>query len=382
MAKDLLLEIGCEEIPASFVRPALAEMAGKFSEKAKEARLGFGELRTYGTPRRLTLLVQGVAEAQEDLFTEVQGPLVKVAYDAEGKPTAIAEKWAAGQGVDVSALKKKETPKGQYVCVEKHEKGQKAEKVLPDVLLAVIKGIGFKKSMRWGWEEESFARPVQWIVALHGNKVVKLQFADVKSGNTTRGHRFLSKKPIKIEEPAAYVELLREGHVVVDQELRKQLVKQEVEQQAREVGGAVLEDEELLETVTFLVESPTGVWGGFDREFLDLPPEVLVSEARGHQKYFSVKAADGRLMPNFVAVSNTPVKDKAVSRAGYERVLRARLSDARFFFTEDQKRPLASRVDELKRVVFQEKLGTSYEKMERFRALAIWLAAHLGLGAP
>ncbi len=382
MAKDLLFEIGCEELPASFVRPALADMARVFTERAKEARLAHGELRTWGTPRRLALLVKDVAESQEDLSTEVLGPPVKVAFDAEGKPTAVAEKWAAGQNVKVDALERKETPKGQYVYIDRHEKGQKADKVLPELLLGVLKGIALPKSMRWGWEEEGFLRPVQWMVALHGSKALKLQYADVKSGNTTRGHRFLSKKPIKLDDPARYLEALAEGHVVADQEKRKELVRGEVEAQAREVGGSVLEDPELLETVTFLVEQPTGIWGSFDREFLDLPPEVLVSEARGHQKYFSVKGADGKLMPNFVAVSNMPVKDKAIARAGYERVLRARLSDARFFFTEDQKRPLASRVDDLKRVVFQEKLGTSYEKMERFRSLAVWLAEHVGVGAP
>lgn len=382
MAKDLLFEIGCEELPASFVRPALADMTRVFAERAKEARLPHGEIRTYGTPRRLALLVRDVAEKQEDLSTEVLGPPARVAFDAEGTPTSVAEKWAAGQGVELSALKKKETPKGLYVYIDRHEKGQEAEKVLPDLLSAVLRGISFRKSMRWGWEEESFARPVQWLLALHGSTALELRFADVESGDTTRGHRFLANEPLKIVEPAQYLEILREAHVIADHEERKELVRKEIEAQAREVGGSILEDPELLETVTFLVEAPTGIWGGFDKEFLDLPPEVLVSEARGHQKYFSVKGADGKLMPNFVAVSNMPVKDKAVARAGYERVLRARLSDARFFFTEDQKRPLAERVDELKRVVFQQKLGTSYEKMERFRALAIWLAEHVGLGAP
>ncbi len=381
MAKDLLLEIGSEELPASFVAPALAEMKETFIAKAREARLAHGEIKTYGTPRRMALVVSQLADRQDDLSSEVLGPPVKVAFDAEGKPTQVAEKWAAGQGIGTDKLLKKDTPKGPYVYTVREEKGQPAAKVLPQLLLEVVKSIHFKKSMRWGWQEETFARPVQWICALHGDKAVKLQFSDVKSGNTTLGHRFLSKKPIKLESPAGYLEALSQAHVIAEPDKRKELIRKEIHAEASSVGGKLLEDEGLLDTVTWLVELPVGVVGSFDKEFLDLPPEVLVSEAKGHQKYFSVVDGQGKLLPNFVAISNMPVKDKAVSRAGYERVLRARLSDARFFFTEDQKRPLASRVDDLKRVVFQQKLGTSYEKMERFRTSATWLAHQLGLGA-
>ena len=383
MAKDLLLEIGAEELPASVIVPALEDMKNIFATKAKEARLGFGEMRVYGTPRRLALLVDGVADAQEDLNSEVLGPPSKVAFDAEGKPTPIAEKWAAGQGVALDQIKRKETPKGEYIYIDRFEKGQKADRVLPELLLAVVKGARFPKKMRWGWEEESFSRPVQWIAALHGTKVVKFSFADVKSSNVSLGHRFLSKKPIKLTDAAGYLAALEGAHVIADPEKRKALVKAEVEKAALATGGGkVLDDPALLETVTYLVEHPTGVLGTFEKEYLDLPPEVLVSEAKGHQKYFSVTDSAGRIMPNFVAVSNMPVKDTDVSRAGYERVLRARLSDARFFFNEDRKAPLHTRVDQLKRVTFQQKLGTSYEKMERFRALAIWLAHQVGLGVP
>lgn len=381
MPQDLLLEIGTEELPASFVAPALDEMKQLFALKAQEARLVHGEVRTYGTPRRLALVVKDVADSQPDLATEVLGPPVKVAFDAEGKPTPVAEKWAAGQGVPVAKLKQKETPKGLYVYVERKEKGQPAPKILPELLTGVVAGLHFKKSMRWGWEEATFARPVQWIVALHGTKALKLQYADVKSGSTTQGHRFLAKKPIKLESPEGYLAALEAAHVIADSERRKALIRDEAAREAAQAGGKVLEDAALLDTVTFLVEHPTAVLGSFDKEFLDLPPEVLVSEAKGHQKYFSVVDDKGALLPHFVAVSNTPVKDKAISRAGYERVLRARLSDARFFFTEDRKRSLASRVEDLKRVVFQQKLGTSYEKMERFRRLAVELAVSLGLGS-
>ncbi len=381
MAKDLLLEIGSEELPASFVLPALQELKELFAAKAASARLAHGELHTYGAPRRLALMVEGVAEEQGDLSEEILGPPVKVAFDAEGRPTKVAEKWAAAQKVGLDALQKKETPRGRYVFIIRSEKGQPAAKVLPGLLAEIVKGLHFRKSMRWGWEEETFARPVQWIAALFGGETVELGFSDVRSGNTTRGHRFLAKAPIELGAPAEYLAKLEEAHVFADHERRRAMIKEGIAAEAATIGGKVLDDPALLETVTFLVEHPTAVLGSFDKEFLELPPEVLVSEAKGHQKYFSVVDGDGKLLPAFVAVSGTPIKDKAVARAGYERVLRARLSDARFFFTEDKKRPLAERVDELKRVVFQQKLGTSYEKMERFRDLAAWLSEALGLGA-
>lgn len=382
MSKDLLLEIGSEELPASFVAPALAEMRDLFVKKARDARLSHGETRTYATPRRLALLVAGVAERQEDLSSEVLGPPERVAFDASGKPTPVAQKWAAGQKAALGELKLKDTPKGRYVYLERHEEGRPAAEVLAGLLKEVVEGVHFKKSMRWGWEEATFARPVQWICALHGGGPVSFRYADVESGGVTFGHRFLAKGPIALSAPADYLEALRVAHVIADPQVRRELIREEIARAAAQGGGRVLDDPALLETVTFLVEHPTAVLGSFDPEFLDLPPEVLVSEAKGHQKYFSVTDATGRLQPLFVAVSNTPVEDKAVSRRGYERVLRARLSDARFFFTEDRKRPLASRVDDLKRVVFQQRLGTSHEKTERFGALALWLAHEVGLGAP
>jgi glycyl-tRNA synthetase beta chain len=379
MSKDLLLEIGSEELPASFIAPALEELESLLLAKLQAARLDCGEASTYGTPRRLAVIVRGVGDQQPDLATEVLGPPARIAFDAQGRPTDVARKWAAGQGASVEVLVKKETPRGIYVFLERKEKGQPAASILPALLLEVIKGLSSKKSMRWGWEEERFSRPVQWICALHGGAAVPFRYADVESGSFTYGHRFLSGGPIELKSPSEYLGALERAQVIADVSRRRALVREAIAREAATIGGAVRDDPGLLETVTFLVEHPTAVLGSFDRAFLDLPPEVLVSEARGHQKYFSVNDGQGRLAPAFVAVSNTPVKDKAVSRAGYERVLRARLSDARFFFTEDKKRPLASRVDDLKRVVFQQKLGTSYEKMERFRSLALFLAQSLGL---
>lgn len=382
MSQDLLFEIGTEELPAVALRPALDEMKQLFADKAAALRLTHGGISTYGTPRRLAILARDVAEAQRALREEILGPPSRVAFDAAGKPTKVAEKWAASQGVDVSALGRKDTPRGEYTFITRDEEGRPAAEVLPALLQSIVASLHFKKSMRWGWETQAFARPVQWICALFGDAVVPVAFADVTSGRTTRGHRFVANREIEIARPADYLAALESAHVVADIERRRAMIEQAAAAEAAEVGGRIRHDPDLLDTVTCIVEHPTAVRGSFEADYLALPAEVLISEAREHQKYFSVVDEEGALMPHFVAISNTPIPDKALARAGYERVLRARLADARFFFDEDRKRPLAERVDELRRVVFQQKLGTSFEKMERFRALADFIATEAGVATP
>lgn len=382
MSQDLLLEIGTEELPAGALVPALDEMRALFADKAAALRLAHGALSTYGTPRRLALLARGVAEAQGALKEEILGPPARVAFDAEGRPTKVAEKWAAAQGVAVSALCRKQTSRGEYTFITRDEDGRPAAEVLPAMLQSIVASLHFKKSMRWGWEAQAFARPVQWICALFGKEVLPFAFADVASGRTTRGHRFMAGGEIEIACPADYSAALEKAHVIADVDRRRALIRQGAEAAAAEVGGSIRRDPELLDTIACIVEHPTAVLGSFEARDLALPPEVLISEAREHQKYFSVVDEKGALMPHFVAISNTPIPDPALVRKGYERVLRARLSDARFFFDEDRKKPLAERVDELRRVVFQQKLGTSFEKMERFRELARFLAAEAGISTP
>jgi glycyl-tRNA synthetase beta chain len=379
---DFLLEIGCEEIPASFVGPALADMTRIFKERLAAERLTCGETATFGTPRRLTLLARGLADRTPDEKKEVMGPPAKVAFDPAGKPTKAAEKFAQGQGLSVEKLVRVQTPKGEYVAARVEEKGKTAEALLQAALPDVVKGISFKKSMRWCDDDVTFARPIRWIVALHGSRVIPFRIGDVESGRSTRGHRFLAGSAVELRDAGSYVEAMRKGSVQVDIAARRQSIADAAERAAKEAGGSILRDDELLDTVTELVEWPSAIRGSFDAKHLDLPREVLVSEMRGHQKYFSVVDARGGLLPHFVAVSNMPVKDPTVARSGYERVLRARLADARFFFDEDRKRPLASRVDDLKRVVFQYQLGTSFEKVERFRSLALWLARQVGAKDP
>jgi glycyl-tRNA synthetase beta chain len=380
---DLVFEIGCEELPAGSLVPALYSMATELERGLDEARLrgdGSGpkaQATRYATPRRLALVVTGIAERAPDVKRTVQGPPAKAAYQ-DGKPTKAAEGFARKLGVPVSALRLE----GDRVVVDQEVRGLTAAEALPPLLERIVRGIPFRKSMRWdSLDRDPFARPVHWIAAALDGKPLAVSFADVKSGTTTRGHRFHAPKEIPLPSAKNYISALREVHVLADWEERKKRIRQEVERAAKEAGGELLEDDDLLETVTGLVEEPSAVAGHFDESFLELPPQVLVSEMRGHQKYFSVQKG-GKLLPAFVAVSNTKVSDPAVSRRGYERVLRARLSDGKFFFDEDRKVPLASRVERLARRTFMDKLGTELERVERLRELALWLHGVTGKGEP
>ena len=378
MARDVLFEIGCEELPASFVEPALADLSRIVTERLGHARLPHGTISTFGTPRRLALLIHDVADASEDVVREVTGPAARAGFDAEGRPTRAAEKFAESVGLTVEALHRATTPKGEYLAARVEEKGRPALGLLSEALSAAAHGIDFKKSMRWGDVEQTFARPVQWLAALLGEEVIPLVFGDVKSGRITHAHRFLSPAPITLATPAEWLPAMVHGGVVPDVKARRELLHQRVREAASRAGGTLLEDAALLDQVVNLVEQPSPVVGSFDPRHLDLPPEVLIQEMKGHQRYFSVLDADGKLLPRFIAVSNTPVKDEALSLRGYERVLEARLSDGRFFFDEDRKQPLAGRVEKLGRVVWQGRLGSYAEKVERFRQLALWLGAATG----
>ncbi|ATB26650.1 glycine--tRNA ligase subunit beta [Melittangium boletus] len=380
MASDLLLEIGAEEIPASFVLPALEDLKRVITERAAEARLKHGEVRTYGTPRRLAVWVKDVAERGEDITREVLGPSAKAGFDKDGKPTKAAEKFAESQKLPVESLLRVQTPKGEYLGAKVEEKGRPAADLLKDILHAAVHGINFRKTMRWGDVDQAFARPVQWVVALLGNEVLPVVLGDVKSGRTTYGHRFLSPAAIELSQPSDYERALEKANVVPDFGKRRAAVLERVRAAAVQAGGKLMEDESLVDQVTNLVELPNPVVGGFEERHLDLPPEVLVQEMKSHQRYFSILDGQGKLMPRFIAVSNTPVRDVKLSLRGYERVLRARLADGRFFFDEDRKTPLEARTGKLARVVWQGQLGSYADKVERFRALAVKLAGWTGHG--
>ncbi|MHB9073450.1 MAG: glycine--tRNA ligase subunit beta [Desulfobaccales bacterium] len=377
MASELLLEIGTEEIPARFLPPALEEMAASFRKLLDAERIGVGEILTYGTPRRLALVAREVAEAQAEFETEEIGPPKAVAFDAAGKPTPAAQGFAKKQGVAVSDLIEVDTPRGVYLAVKKSTTGRPTAERLPELLPGFILGLSFPKSMHWGTETITFARPIHWILARYGGAVVPFTLGDVTSGGATRGHRFLAPQAVEVPDGQAYVAALKAANVMVDPAARRALLEQELNQAAVGVKGEVVPNPGLLEENTFLVEYPSVVVGNFEDKFLALPDEVLITSMREHQRYFSLRGPDGRLLPHFIAVNNTLTRDPNVVRQGHERVIRARLSDAMFFYQEDAKVPLANRVDALKGVMFHSLLGTSYEKMERFRELAAALASQL-----
>ncbi|GFO54491.1 glycine--tRNA ligase beta subunit [Geomonas sp. Red276] len=375
MAKDLFLEIGCEEIPAGFIPKAMADMEQIIRREFESARIEFGEIVTLGTPRRLALAVKGVAEQQPDAELVAMGPSKQVAYDADGNPTKAAQGFARGQGIDVSQLTIVATEKGEYIAARKSEVGRATAELLTEILPRLVTSIPFKKSMRWADLDVRFARPVHWIVALFDGVVVPFGFGSIESGSVSRGHRFMANTTFPVRDFAHYLEECERHFVIPDPEKRKAIIRREIEAVAAKAQAKVLPDEALLEQVSFLVEYPSAVRGTFSPDFLVVPREVLITSMREHQRYFSLVDGEGKLLPGFITINNTLTEDPEVVVKGNERVLRARLSDARFFFDEDQKHTLESRVDALKSVVYQAKLGTSYEKMERFRELARGLAA-------
>jgi len=374
MASDFLLEIGTEEIPASYIQPALDAMATMMSKFLSDRRVAHGTIRTMATPRRLVWMIKDVTEKQEAQTVEITGPPKDVAFDQRGNPTQAALGFAKSQGVSPEELQIKKTSKGEYVVVSRHESGVSTVELLAGVLANLIGDIPFPKSMRWGDLKVTFARPIHWIVALLGKEVIPFTYGNVTSGNTSYGHRFMSPGPFEISEINGYVEALRERFVTLDIEERRERIRQIVAACAKEKNGNIREDEGLLAEVVQLVEYPTAVCGSFDQHYLELPQEVLITAMRTHQRYFAVLDDAGKLMPYFVTVNNTLTRDPQVVALGNEYVLRARLEDARFYYVEDQKVSLDDRVEELKEVVFHSKLGTSYEKVERFKTLAEYMA--------
>ena len=377
MSKELLLEIGTEEIPAAFLQKAIKDMAEMAEAMFLENRLRHGTIKTMGTPRRLCLAVFDLSEKQDDMIIEKMGPAKKVAFDEQGNPTKAALGFARGQDVDFSEIETVVTDKGEYLCVRKTAVGIPTADLLPSIMIRFISGIPFRKSMRWSDCDFRFARPIHWIVALFGGEVVPFSIENIVSGRRSFGHRFLSNLPFDVSGYEDYMAKARSNYIYVDPEERKDIVLSEIRKAAESVGGEVLIDPELLDTVTFLVEYPNAICGSFSPDYLKLPKEVLITSMMTHQKYFPVIAKSGGLLPNFITVNNTKPRNPDVVRRGNEKVIRARLSDANFFFQEDQKIGLDKRVDDLKQVVFHTKLGTSFEKVQRFQALAAFITEQI-----
>jgi glycyl-tRNA synthetase beta chain len=382
LAKEFLLEIGTEEIPSRFIEPALEKMRELFTVLLASGRVAStGEIRAFGTPRRLVLYASELSEQQQDVSKEVTGPPKKVAFDAAGKPTKAALVFAEKNGIAVEALAVKATDKGEYLVARIDEKGGDTGAWLGQVLPGFILSIPFPKTMRWMDKDIRFARPIHWLLCLWGGAVVDFNLNGIKSGNLSRGHRFMSPGAFLVKDFKSYTLQTEPNCVVIDPEVRKQRIKKQIQELAEARGGSILDDPGLVDEVANLVEYPVPVMGSFSRDFLRVPKEVLITAMREHQRYFSVVDRQGNLLPNFITISNTKAEDMEIVRAGNERVLTARLSDAAYFFDHDLKQTLADRVEGLKKVTYQEKLGTLYDKIERDRKVAAWLAPILGADA-
>ena len=366
MSKNLLLEIGTEEIPAHVMPGILAQLKENAEKAFQEQRIAFESIRTIGTPRRTALLVQGLAEKQEDVESENRGPSVKIAFDADGNPTKACQGFARGQGVKPEDLEQRDG----YVYAHVHTAGQETKKLLETMLPDLVCGLSFPNNMRWADLDFKFIRPLRWLVALYGADVIPFTVAEVKSGRTSRGHRYLSQGDFDIPDADSYEKACEAQFVIADQKRREHSIREQITAVARENGGEVEINEDLLEEVVYLVEYPTALCGHFEEKYLQLPPEAVITPMRDHQRYFPVKTKDGKLLPLFITVRNGGKEHLETVQHGNERVLRARLADAQFFFDEDRKKSLEQHREKLATVVFQQGLGTMLEKSDRLVELA------------
>lgn len=376
--RDLLLEIGCEELPASYVSPALSQLQEIGERLLKEERLIHGKSSVYGTPRRLTLYIKDLQESQKDLEEEVKGPPARAAFH-NGQPTGAARGFAKAHGVEVGSLFVRETEKGEFLYLIKKHQGLRTLDLLPNLLPKMIRGISFPRTMRWGPEDITFARPIRWILSLYGEEVVDFTFAGVKGEQKTFGLRFFYPQPVVIKRPHDYIESLKRVGVIVHHGERREMIERQLQEIAAEYHTKSSFDDGLIEENTFLVEYPTAFVGQFDPNYLELPREVLKNAMQEHQRYFPLETGRGELRPYFIGIRNGGKEALPGIIQGNEQVLEARLSDARFFFHEDQRKTLEERVEELKKVLFHEELGTLHHKLERMSYLATDLSRELEL---
>lgn len=375
MAKDLLFEIGAEEIPAGFMPNILGQLKQLAETKLNDAHLPFESIATYGTPRRLALIVKGLADTSAEISERHKGPSASIAYDADGNATKAAIGFARGKGLDVADL----VVEDGYIYAETKTAGVPAKDIVTDMLPQLITGLNFPKSMHWGNLDAKFVRPVRWLVALLDEEVIPVEFATVKSGNVTRGHRFLGADEITIKNAASYVDTLKENFVMVDQDARRELISKQLHDIAASKNASIVWDDDLLEEINYLVEWPTALCGGFEESYLALPDAAIITPMKDHQRYFPLVDQDGKLLPMFLTVRNGSDYSIEVVQAGNERVLRARLDDAKFFFNEDRKKPLIDRQDGLTKIVFQEGLGNLSDKTERLLKLGRVFGEECGL---
>ena len=375
MEQKLLFEIGTEEIPAKFMPGILEQLKGLAEKKLQELRVPFASVTVFGTPRRMTFIAEGVEETQASTVVESKGPSLKIAFGPDGAPSKAAQGFARGQGIAVEDL----IVRDEYVYAVKKLTGQAVIDLLPAFLVDIVESLSFPKNMRWADHDFRFVRPIRWLVALLDDKIIPIEITGVKSGRNTLGHRFLSKGEVEIASAGDYEKVLRDHFVIVNQNERRSIIRQQVEELAQKEGGIAEIDEDLLEEVVYLVEYPTALCGHFDDKFLSLPKETVITPMREHQRYFPVLTADGKLLAKFITVRNGNSEGLDIVAHGNERVLRARLSDAEFFFNEDRKIKLEERLEKLKTVVFQEGLGNIYDKSVRLADIAMTLKKNLNV---
>ncbi len=382
--RELLFEIGTEEIPAGYLQPAYKQLKEAFIDKAAGCFLEHGAVRVIGTPRRLSLIVADLAERQKDIREELIGPSRQTAYDEDGKLTKAAIGFARSKGATAEELQVVTTPKGEYIMLVREVVGKPTVEILPEILQSLIQTLSFPKSMRWGDKRQSFARPIQWLLALFGDEIIHVEHEGIVSSNKSWGHRFMANDAVEIRSADSYEDQLMQRDVVVDPVKRRKMVLAEIKAAVAEngelAGGEVAVDEGLVDVVTNLVETPVGVCGTYDKKFLELVPEVLITSMREHQKYFPVVDKNGKLMAGFVAVNNTRVHTKKITQKGHQRVLRARLEDALFFYNSDKQTRLEDRISGLTGIIFQNRLGTMFEKKERIEKLVKVLAEKVESG--
>ena len=375
MAKDLLFEIGAEEIPAGFMPNILGQLKQLATTKLNDAHLPFESIATYGTPRRLALIVTGLADTSADISERHKGPSASIAYDTEGNATKAAIGFARGKGIDVADL----VVEDGYIYAETKTAGVPAKNIVADLLPELIHSLNFPKSMHWGSLDAKFVRPVRWLVALLDEEVIPVEFATITSSNVTRGHRFLGADEIIIANPTSYVQTLKDNFVMVDQDERRQVITDQLHVIANEKNADIVWDDDLLEEINYLVEWPTALCGGFEDSYLSLPDAAIITPMKDHQRYFPLVNKEGKLLPMFLTVRNGSNHSIEVVQAGNERVLRARLDDAKFFFNEDRKKSLINRKEGLTKIVFQEGLGNLADKTERLLQLGRVFAETCGL---
>lgn len=380
MNNKYLLEIGVEELPARFIGNALAQLENNMKNLLKEQRIEYESIETYATPRRLVLIIEGLGDKQETIEEKIKGPAKGIAYDEKGNPTKALQGFMRGQGIDIDQISFQDYNGEEYVYANVVKNGKMTEEVLSKNMANIIKSIVFPKSMRWGGKNIRFARPIRWIVSLYNESVVPFDLEGIKVGNITRGHRFLGSSHIEVNSVDEYFKILEENYVIVDQNKRKDIIKYGSERLAKEKGGNLLMDAELLEEVTYLVEYPTPLIGRIEDEYLQLPVDVVITPMKEHLRYFPVVDDKGRLLPYFITVRNGNEKHIDIVTKGNEKVLGARLEDAKFFYYEDIKKPLEDYVEELNNIIFQEKLGTLYDKTIRVQKLAEKIGNYLEVG--